>query len=211
MICVSLPFVDEKTVGRLLDQKFLVEVRLDLAKDKSAFCKVIKKYKQIIVTYRGGDDIAVRAKFFEKAIDCGIAYVDLDITDSELKNILEEKLKNSPTRLILSYHNFDVTPAKEKLVDIYEKCRSEGADIVKIVTMSNGVADNAVIMSLYEFSQGDIIAFGMGNKGKITRIIAPFLGAPFTYACYSRGKKTAQGQIDYKSLKDMIATIEKYL
>jgi len=53
MICVSLPFVDEKTVGRLLDQKFLVEVRLDLAKDKSAFCKVVKKYKQIVVTYRG--------------------------------------------------------------------------------------------------------------------------------------------------------------
>lgn len=211
MICVSLPFVNEEIVGRLVSQGFLVEIRLDLAEDRSAFCSVIDRYKEVVVTYRDGDDLATRAVFFEKAVEYGVAYIDLDITDSELIDMLKEGVKSSPTRLILSYHNFGVTPSRGELVDVYVRCRSKGADVVKIVTMVNRVADNAVLMSLYEFSQGDMIAFGMGETGKITRIVAPLLGAPFTYACYSRDRKTAQGQIDYVSLREAIASIEKYL
>jgi 3-dehydroquinate dehydratase-1 len=44
----------------------------------------------------------------------------------------------------------------------------------------------------------------MGEKGRVTRILAPLLGSPFTYASYEAGKETAPGQIEDKRLEEMI-------
>ena len=48
----------------------------------------------------------------------------------------------------------------------------------------------------------------MGNMGKITRIIAPFMGAEFTYAAMDEGEATAAGQIKYSDIKSIIQKIE---
>ena len=44
----------------------------------------------------------------------------------------------------------------------------------------------------------------MGNKGRITRIAAPLLGSPFTFASLSKGKETAEGQIEKDILEQMM-------
>lgn len=56
------------------------------------------------------------------------------------------------------------------------------------------------MLSLYE-SRKNVIALGMGPLGVITRIAAPFLGAPLTYASLAPGKETAEGQPDLKTLE----------
>jgi 3-dehydroquinate dehydratase-1 len=61
-------------------------------------------------------------------------------------------------------------------------------------------------MSLYN-SDKTIIALGMGNLGKITRIAAPFLGAPFTYAYPTGRKRTAEGQFSIDKLEDIMKRI----
>ena len=68
--------------------------------------------------------------------------------------------------------------------------------------------NNADILSLYNIP-GRVVAFGMGNLGKITRIVAPFLGAEFTYAAMDEGAQTAPGQIKYSIMKSAIQQIEE--
>ena len=46
-----------------------------------------------------------------------------------------------------------------------------------------------------------LVVIGMGEKGKVTRIAAPILGSPFTYASLSSGKETAAGQLDKINLE----------
>jgi len=48
----------------------------------------------------------------------------------------------------------------------------------------------------------------MGQKGKITRVAAPLLGAPFAYASFKPGSETAEGQLDRKSLKTILKYFE---
>ena len=80
--------------------------------------------------------------------------------------------------------------------------------MAKIVTLVRVNRDNSKILSLYK-NPGRLIAFGMGDLGKITRIVAPFLGAEFTYAAMDEGDPTAPGQIRYSRLKEFIASIQQ--
>jgi len=110
--------------------------------------------------------------------------------------------------VILSYHNYEETPELEELETIIKNCFAQGCDVVKIVTLVRVNRDNSKILSLYRHP-GRLIAFGMGDLGKITRIVAPFLGAEFTYAAMDEGDSTAPGQIRYTLLKEFIASIQQ--
>jgi 3-dehydroquinate dehydratase-1 len=49
----------------------------------------------------------------------------------------------------------------------------------------------------------------MGDLGRISRIVAPFMGAEFTYASLSEGEATAPGQISYERLSQFILEIQQ--
>lgn len=79
-----------------------------------------------------------------------------------------------------------------------------GADLVKIVTLARSHADSARVMSLYGKFSG-LIAFAMGEKGKITRIFSALAG-PFTYA--SLTESVAPGQMSVNELRDILAKLD---
>ncbi|HPD96015.1 MAG TPA: type I 3-dehydroquinate dehydratase, partial [Tenuifilaceae bacterium] len=86
---------------------------------------------------------------------------------------------------------------------------NDGADFAKVACMANSKDDSKRVVNLYsDFS--NLIAFCMGKDGQITRVVAPFLGAPFTYASL-RGVKTAEGQIDAEQLEILLNMMEKSL
>jgi 3-dehydroquinate dehydratase type I len=67
--------------------------------------------------------------------------------------------------------------------------------------------DNARLLGLLNDTR-PVVVVGMGHKGRITRIAALLLGSPFTYASLAAGKETAEGQIDWKSLKEIYKRIK---
>lgn len=193
--------------------------------------KILSYPIKYIATCRPGfhpDD--KRIEILKNAILAGVDYIDIEFDSDEyfLTGLIKFSHKYD-TKIILSYHNFNETPTLKILLDIINSCFEYGADIAKIACKANTIDDCMRILSLYdriselipnssnietqtskiehrisniEFSQGGkLIAIGMGELGKITRIAAHFLGAPFTYASYKRGMETAEGQIDIKSLK----------
>ena len=52
-----------------------------------------------------------------------------------------------------------------------------------------------------------LLEFGMGKLGKISRVAAPFLGAPFTYVYPKDRKRTAEGQFSEEKMKEIINLI----
>ena len=75
--------------------------------------------------------------------------------------------------------------------------------IIKIATMVFSDTDTDRLRKLYDRPE-PIIAIGMGEKGKITRIRACEWGAPFTYAAPYPDELTAPGQLCYQEMKCMM-------
>jgi 3-dehydroquinate dehydratase-1 len=152
-------------------------------------------------------DANIRKTFLIAAIEAGAKYVDIEIeSDSACRKEIIEKAKLKDCKVIISFHDFHGTPEKEKLEEITDLCFSEGADVAKIACKVNSERDNLRLLGLLNNHDyhGRTVVIGMGKKGRITRVAAPLLGSPFTFASLSRGKETAEGQIEKDPLEQMM-------
>ncbi|HMK65556.1 MAG TPA: type I 3-dehydroquinate dehydratase, partial [Thermodesulfobacteriota bacterium] len=52
-----------------------------------------------------------------------------------------------------------------------------------------------------------LIAFCMGEKGKVSRLMAPLLGSPWTYASPAADQATAPGQMTIREMKKLYRVI----
>ena len=80
------------------------------------------------------------------------------------------------------------------------------SNYVKIVTMAKSITDGSRILSLYNNNDAKLIAFSMGNYGRMSRLLCLLLGCPYTYV--SLGKPIAPGQFSVDEVKS-IFTIRK--
>lgn len=137
------------------------------------------------------------------------AYMDVELSLAQNNPDLLSSIKNSEASIILSWHNFEKTPSFQFLKSTLDKAKPLG-DIVKIVTMAKDFSDNISILNLYKHSKPNkLIAFCMGDKGQISRILCPILGSPFTYASLP-GSSTAPAQIMVKELRELYELLELY-
>jgi len=116
------------------------------------------------------------------------------------KNLLRY-LKSTNTDLLVSWHNFKQTPNASMLKKQYFKMKKFSNNI-KIVTTAKTVNDIPKILSLYDNKNTGLIAFCMGDIGKVSRLLSLFLGSPFTYV--SLGKPIAVGQLKLDEVKSML-------
>jgi 3-dehydroquinate dehydratase-1 len=146
-------------------------------------------------------------EILEACLSCGPQYLDLDNETEEgnftrLMGILAER----NIRLILSYHNYEGTPALEELQEKARSMFEKGAEVVKLACMVNDYDDNVTLLRMYaEF--GPIICIGMGEKGKVSRLNALYFGEAISYAAPSRARAVAPGQFTYEEMR----TLEKAL
>ena len=126
--------------------------------------------------------------------------IELD-TLSKNKN-LRLYLKSTGTDMLVSWHSFKQTPGisvlKKKLAQM-----KKFSNNIKIVTMAKSVNDATRVLSLYKNNNTKLIAFSMGNYGRVSRILCLFLGSPYTYV--SLGKPVAPGQFSVDEVKSIFA------
>jgi shikimate dehydrogenase/3-dehydroquinate dehydratase type I len=201
--------MDYDQCREILKTTDMAEIRLDLLHFSTQQVKeIFSMHTQLIATHRpGGIDEEKRKELLITAIEAGARYVDLEIEASPtFKKDIINACKKAKCQIIISYHNYEKTPLKTELDGIIDRCFADGADIAKVACQVDCEADAARILSLYDRQDNKkILALGMGEKGKITRVAAPLLGAPFTFASLSSGKETAPGQIDKKTLQDVLS------
>lgn len=210
MICISIA---EKNVDKCIESLVKVdmaEIRIDLAEfNNDEIRKVFVQKKKMIATCRPGiikeED---RIEMLKIAIESGASYVDIEYEASkDYKDYFIDFAHQHQCDVIISYHNYDKTPELDELEKIVHDCYAQGADLAKIATHVNVNRDNSKILALYK-APGRLVAIGMGDLGRISRIVAPFLGAEFTYASLSDDDTTAQGQISYERLNKFIIDIQ---
>ncbi len=140
-----------------------------------------------------------------RAIEAGARYVDVEL---EAQKQMSKRVRNAAhengTVFIRSYHDFEGTDSLEALKAIVEKCVYHGADMVKVVTTAVSDEDVAKVMALYDWCRGEsgmeriadgrLIAFCMGDKGRMSRLDCLAKGAPYTYAALSEQEAAAPGQ-----------------
>ena len=204
MICVALQESDVQKCLQILETVEMAEIRIDLAKlsIQDVYEIFSKSTKKLIATCRPDKySDESRMELLKTAIVSGAAYVDIEIESAtEFTTELVNFAKHHETVVIISYHNFKKTPSSVELSSIIQTCFQLGADIAKIATMILTLQDNARLLALYDTSRS-VVALGMGQLGKMTRVVAPFLGAPFTFAALDEASATAPGQITAVQLK----------
>jgi len=209
MICVSIADVTVDEACNIIKNNELSEVRLDKINFNESDLKKIFSSGKTLATYRPVESIdnGKRLDVLIKAIKSGASYVDVEVENNDsFKSAIKEAVAGTDCKVIISYHDYSKTPVIRELEQILAWCFESGADIAKIACQAENTGDAARLLSLYSMEK-PVISIGMGDAGKITRIAATMLGAPFTYASIDAEKKTAPGQIDVQSLKNIIALI----
>ncbi len=140
------------------------------------------------------------------AIEAGAAFVDLEIeAPKEMGKRLRRACSEFGTRMIRSCHFFDGTPSKEILAEMADRCRRFGGEITKVVATAGSEEEAGRILSLYDTAgQGRLIAFAMGEKGRMSRLECLRKGAPFTYSALSAEEGAAPGQWPYDLMYETI-------
>jgi len=81
-------------------------------------------------------------------------------------------------------------------------------DIAKIVTKVNGFEENLRILRLYKiYPPEKLIAFGLGEKGLLSRILSILMGSPIIYTCLP-GEEVAAGQPTVGEIIEIITMLE---
>jgi len=201
----------------------LVELRLDLiaALDLPALLRA--KTRPVIVTNRRREEGGAcdgpeeeRIGILCRAVQEGAEYIDLEASTEEgaaaplFAAVTAAGKEGKRPRIIVSCHDWQGTPGERSLRRLWRTCREKGGDIVKIVTLARRPEDNLRILSLIPYSRRrgqEIIAFAMGETGRISRIMSLLLGAHLTYAAAAKGGETAPGQLTCRELQKALALL----
>jgi 3-dehydroquinate dehydratase type I len=210
MICVSLAEKTFKDCIKALKSVEFAEIRIDkMDVTAEEVNKLFSSHSKLIATCRPGfqrkDE---RLELLLTAVRAGAAYIDIEMeSDEDFKNTITMEARKTGCQLIISYHNFEQTPDKKELNRIVQSCFNAGADLIKVACKVQNNIENVRLLSLLE-DERPIIVIGLGEEGKKTRIIAPLLGSPFTYASLSQGRETAEGQLDWETLEHILNTLK---
>ena len=215
---VCIPIVEttvEKSLMAIKEARLLadlIELRTDYLKRIKLTPLLENRQKPFIITNRrkeeGGNykgEERKRLSVLQEAIDLGADYIDVELATE--RSFLQGLIRNKKgTQVILSFHDFRKTPSQKELQGLFDQMVRLGADVIKIVSFARSWEDNLTILSLIPFAKArkrKIVAFCMGEKGKVSRLFSPFLGAAWTYASLNRGKASAPGQLTVGEMKEM--------
>lgn len=146
------------------------------------------------------------------AVEAGAAFLDLEIeAPKEVGKRLRRACTEYGATMIRSSHFFDGTPSDQVLRNTVEKCRKFGGEIVKIAAMAKSEEDVARVLALYSSVAStnsaaetqrpvELVAFSMGEIGKVSRLDCLKLGSPFTYAALNENEAAAPGQWCYSEM-----------
>ncbi len=214
-ICLSLVEESARAMRRAIAAgnrgADLMEIRMDYVRDAALEALLKAAKRPVIVTNRrreeggrfaGPEEIRVRV--LEEAQRLGASFIDIDWASgmSALRPFLSSGEKR--TRTILSFHDTKGTPSAAALRRLCREMMSCRPGVVKIVTAAREWGDNFRVLSLLAYARKrnqKIVAFCMGEKGKMTRVLAPLMGAPWAYASLNKKKSAAPGQLTMGELR----------
>ncbi len=218
--CVSIaektPKKINQSLSKALKKSDHAEIRFDFLNPNSipeALDMIKKDLKKCVCTLRprseGGKFSGTeknRISIIKLIAEYNPFLLDVEFNTLRKNKNLRNYLKSTGTNILVSWHNLKQTPdisiLKKKLLEMKKISNN-----IKMVTMAKSINDGSRMLSLYNNSKNmRLIAFSMGNFGKMSRLLCLLLGSPYTYV--SLGKPVAPGQFNVDEVKS-IFTIRK--
>ncbi|WP_457644210.1 type I 3-dehydroquinate dehydratase [Persephonella sp.] len=210
---IALP-LDDLDVERKLDEAVkkevdLIELRVDMFSSlqpdylKGIAKKVKDKGFGVIGTVRSSEEGGSRKlsdlerkDLFELISDYS-DILDIELRSEGLHDYMIDLCRKKGILLLVSYHDFEKTPSEDDIQQIIDK--SSFGDIVKYAFMVRDVEDVGRILSVTHRNRDKkLVAIGMGDLGRITRVAGFFFGSLITYTYI--GESVAPGQIEAEEL-----------
>lgn len=210
MLCIPIigPTLSD-AFNQIQEPADLLELRLDLFHEKALedLSELRKKIERPVIFtlrkkeqgghYKGTEE--ERLQLIKELAKLKPTYLDLEYDTSA--SFVQEIARSHPAiKLIISYHNFEQTPAD--LQAILKRMQPLPAHLYKIACQANSTND-ALRMLHFVHQNAPLLGMSMGKKGEITRILGPIQGSPWTYAFASSAQKTAEGQLSSKELQSI--------
>lgn len=205
-----------KQVDRAIERGAdLVELRVDLIRDVAALEDLLRRPRSIpyILTIRlaeeggawdGSED--ERISLFERLGPLMPGFIDVEFAawmrseklrlkvgllcepgNGELVNGLRNKL-------ILSQHDFRLTPVDQELDQLHLKIQKVSAAVHKIACYAAEASDGLRLLSVGALGQRNLMLMGMGEGGICTRVASRQQKRWGTYAALESGSESAPGQ-----------------
>ena len=213
-VCVSVP---PKTVEEAFDLikkaetqlADLIEVRLDYLTTHDRITKIPSSSKTPLIAtnkstaqhgHFSGTETQ-RQKILLNAARNGFNYVNVDLGTPKQAELIS-KLHKTGAKVIVSFHDFEKTPALSRLRKALKEEVALGADVCKIITTAQSVKDNLKALDFVTEASKKVklVCFAMGELGKHSRMMSPVFGAFFTFACLDEKRKTAKGQLTIQEM-----------
>ncbi len=141
----------------------------------------------------------------------------VDIIDFEMSNdpthiaLLRQASRANDVKLILSFHNFSLTPGLEALNQRFLQAEQLGADIAKVAVMPRNLEDVLTLLSAtLQSSQAlkiPLISMSMGAYGSLTRLFGWTFGSALTFAVGAAS--SAPGQVPIEDLNTVLRILRK--
>ena len=116
-------------------------------------------------------------------------------------------------QLLLSFHNFQSTPAQAVLCEHFAQAQALGADVAKIAVMPQRLEDVlAVLAATLESSQKldiPLVSMSMGGDGAVTRLFGWVFGSAMGFAVGAA--TSAPGQVPIEDMDTVLAIVQKSL
>lgn len=141
-----------------------------------------------------------------------IDYVDFELSNSpdDVKRIRTFSRDNG-IKLILSYHNYKLTPDEQFIREKFLLVEKYGGDVGKVAVMPNSLEDVLDFMkstlSIQKQIKTPMIAISMGQLGAVSRLFGWLFGSQLTFAIGENS--SAPGQIPISDVRAVIDIIQK--
>ncbi len=205
----------QEQARQVLELADVLEIRLDYmtAPEPEKCCSLLRK--PLLFTNRplweGGRFAGSEEERLEpllEAVRLRAEYIDLELRAAlHSRHSLLEAMETSPTKLILSWHDFKETPSAAELTNLLHQMAASGAHVGKIVTTAHNANDVLRMLALQEEARAagfSLISFCMGEAGRISRLSTLYLGGYMSYACLSEEQATAPGQLSAHRLRQLM-------
>jgi 3-dehydroquinate dehydratase I len=210
-VIASLPDFDE--IGKLSSTHFdLCELRIDLL---YRTCMELESHVgklpcPKIATVRDPNEGGANALPEKTRLELYQRWLPLcDLIDVELRSLnrfsgLVELAESVGKGVIISFHDFEKTPSLEELQEKVDRCRLKKNQIFKVASNVSQWADvETLIRLLQQNPQLRIAAMGMGQFGKLSRLVLARLGSCLVYG--SVGEAVAPGQWPVNELARLLS------
>ena len=195
-VCVSLPPKTVDEASGLIEKAEaqhadLIEIRLDSLKKHDRLADIVRSSKTPHIAtnkstknhgkFSGSENN--RQTILMDAARNGFQYVDVDLSTPNMRELIGN-LQEVGAKPIVSFHDFNQTPALPQLTKVLEREIAAGTDVCKIVTTAKRIEDNIKILDFVSKAskKAKIVCFAMGELGKPSRLLSPVFGAFFTFA-----------------------------